>query len=222
MIDQALLDRSSQHALDRGVRLLQGFRLDATDESHIARLLEFMRPARGQHWLDIGSGFGEAARLMQAARPDLRFTLINNSRYQLCHTPAQLDARFGDMHALPFDDEEFDGAMFLYSLCHADDFQCVLSEAARVVRPGGALFVFDYLRRHGHAGDDALTIRFLQSRFMDFFTMQPTLEASGWSLQKFGQPVGSDALFRDLVDGDPMYDTIFAELVPVLWRAVRP
>ena len=49
----------------------------------------------------------------------------------------------GDMEALPFEDEGFDAAMFIAALHHVPDPLPALSEAARVVRPGGQLFAFE-------------------------------------------------------------------------------
>jgi SAM-dependent methyltransferase len=218
MIDQTLLDRASQTMLDNGIRLLQGARLADTDAGHITKLLEYMRPEQGSRWLDIGSGFGEPARLMREQRPDLQFTLVNNNAFQRLKTPSGLVVIDGDMHELPFDDRQFDGAMFLYSLCHADNFQQALDEAARVVRPGGALFVFDYLRMDG---DDRWTEKLLASRFMGFDELDWRIGKAGWQKPRYGYPDCDDTLFRQVVDDAVVYRMLFADLVPIVWRAVR-
>jgi ubiquinone/menaquinone biosynthesis C-methylase UbiE len=220
MIDQAFLDEASRMALDRGIRLLQGFRMGDTDASHVNVLLEIMQPMAGSSWLDIGSGFGEAARLMGDLRPDLNFTLVNNSRFQIENTPDEMIVEFGDMHALPFDHDEFDGAMFLYSLCQADDLVRVLSEAARVVRMGGQLFVFDYLRM---VGDNGLTAQLLASKFYTREELDSAFLRVGWLAYDYKYPTGTDAVFRRMVDKNamPIYERMFDDLVPVLINAVR-
>jgi ArsR family transcriptional regulator len=47
--------------------------------------------------------------------------------------------QLGDMHALPFDDGSFDVVMLMNCLTYASDPARVVAEAARVLRPGGAL-----------------------------------------------------------------------------------
>ena len=65
-------------------------------------------------------GFGEVARLMKAERPDLAFILVNDDHYQLGRAPEQFQHWLADMKSLPIAEADVDGAMFLYSLCHAD------------------------------------------------------------------------------------------------------
>ena len=66
-----------------------------------------------------------------------------------------------DYQALPFDDSCFDELFCIEAMCHASDLPRALSEAARVLRPGGALTLFDgYLPRPLHAlnEDEALAV----------------------------------------------------------------
>lgn len=55
----------------------------------------------------------------------------------------------GDMHRLPFASASFDHVLLLSALVHAEDPACVLTEAARVLRPEGRLLAVT-LRRHEH------------------------------------------------------------------------
>jgi SAM-dependent methyltransferase len=216
---QQLLDEGSPAALERGVKLLQGCRLADTDSAHMAKLLEIMAPAPETTWLEIGSGFGEAVRLMLELRPDLKFRLVNNNRYQLQHTPAELDATYGDMHALPFADASFDGAMFLTSICNADDLAQVLREAARVTRPGGTLFVFDYRRWRGN---NQAAVALMEARFYTLVEFHQALLLNWERSRVWTALQDNDALWRLLVPDQAVRERLLYGLAPVIWKAVRP
>ena len=218
MIPVEAINEASRSCLARGVRILQGFRLGTTDATHIEALLSHMQPEFGSAWVDIGCGFGEPARLMLEARPDLRFDLVNDNDFQLSHVPAHLSAWRADMHALPFLDATFDGAMFLYALCHANGLLPALREAARVVRPGGRLFVFDYLRQHG---DNTRTQAVLGANFFNRDELRDATRAAGWRMDRVILPPGDDAVFRTAFGDIELYEELFASLVPVIWTATR-
>jgi ubiquinone/menaquinone biosynthesis C-methylase UbiE len=218
MIDQQLLTEYSRIALANDLRVLQGFRLGATDREHIEQLLAYMDPAPNTTWLDIGCGFGEPARLMSEIRPDLAFRLVNNNRFQLDQVPEELPTWYADMHMLPLEDCSVDGAMFLFSLCHADEPHIALTEAWRVVRPGGKLFVFDYLRAKG---DDYVSWYYLKARFLSLSAMSYLCRFVGWQFDACVVPQGSDAVFRSVFEDQALYDRIFDELTPIIWWATR-
>jgi len=212
------INEASRRCLARGIKILQGFRLETTDAAHIEALLSHMQPEFGSAWVDIGCGFGEPARLMLEARPDLRFDLVNDNDFQLSHVPAHLSAHRADMHALPFLDATFDGAMFLYALCHANGLVDALREAARVVRPGGRLFVFDYLRQHG---DNARTQAVLGANFFRKDELRVCTSATGWRVDRVVLPPGDDTVFRTAFGDIELYEELFASLAPVIWTATR-
>jgi ubiquinone/menaquinone biosynthesis C-methylase UbiE len=219
MIDQYLLTEQSRKALADDLRVLQGYRLGMTDREHIERLLNYMDPPKNSLWLDIGCGFGEPARLMREVRPDLDFYLVNNNEFQLDHAPEDLHKWYADMHALPFRDEIADGAMFLFSLCHADDAIMALAEARRVVKPGGKLFVFDYIRTKG---DDFMSWHHLAARFFGLNALHHMCRFVGFQFGGCIAPEGSDAVFRSVFEGDQeLYERIFDDLTPVVWWATR-
>lgn len=56
----------------------------------------------------------------------------------------------GDMHALPFEDRSFDTVLLLHALTYSETPQRAVSEAARVLMPGGRL-VAATLARHRHS-----------------------------------------------------------------------
>jgi len=216
-IPQDMLTEMSQEGLRRGIKILQGYRLAPTDAAHVDALLAFMAPPHGTTWADIGCGFGEVARLMYRRRPDLRFVLVNNNAFQLSHAPEAFPVVLADMHDIPLDDASVDGCMFLYSLCHADHVRA-LGEAARITRPGGSLFVFDYDRA---GGDNDLMRSRLYAEAWPLWRTRMHAAAAGWKITDVDMPEGDDTLFRELFETAEEYDGIFAHLEPVLWKAVR-
>jgi ubiquinone/menaquinone biosynthesis C-methylase UbiE len=60
--------------------------------------------------------------------------------------------RVADVTDLPFDDDSFDVVVTSYSMHHWDDPAAAVPELARVLRPGGRLYVYDF----GHAPFDVL------------------------------------------------------------------
>lgn len=219
VVSYDLVEVSSRMAWDRGVRILQGNRLGKSDEAHVGVLMDYMRPPPASQVLDIGCGFGEVARLMQLARPDLEFAMLTNSVTQLARLPEQpaLRAVLGDMHQLPFAAASFDGAMALYALCHADQV-IALREAARVVRGGGFLLVYDYART---GGDNRLVEAALGARFFSAHDLEASAVDAGWQLDRMEFVGGDDGLFRRLFGDDDRYNAIFADLRPAVWRFER-
>lgn len=215
----ARLDAVSDVAWESGLRVLQGHRLGTTDELHVGELLRLMAPPMGAVVADLGCGFGEVARLMRMARPDLAFVLVNRNAKQLARVSYDvgLSTVLADVHDLPLGDGFCDGAMLLYALCHLDAPRA-LAEAARIVRPGGFLFVFDYERL---GGDDALMSRVLCARAHSNRTMQAWAREAGWRWAGQHSPSGDDATFRALFSDGAEYDAIFNHLRPVVWRFTR-
>ncbi|MFF3976537.1 methyltransferase domain-containing protein [Streptomyces sp. NPDC001828] len=101
--------------------------------------------------LDIGCGAGNPAlRIAQLTGADV--TGVTNSRRQTeLATQAAIDAGlsgrahfdYGDALELPYADAAFDIAWAMESMFHIDDRPRMLSEAARVLRPGGRLVISD-------------------------------------------------------------------------------
>lgn len=209
---------ASKLAYGVGIRILQGFRFAPTDGAHVSALLKFMAPKHKTTWVDIGCGFGEVARLMYLERPDLDFVLVNNNPYQLDQAPLKFRRLLCEMSGLRLPDATLDGAMFLYSLCHAEPFTPALTEAARVVKPGGELFVFDYERIRG---DNTLMRNRLNARAISHDSMARITERAGWEITQWDYPEGDDTLFRNLFATPVEYEMIFKDLVPTVWKARR-
>ena len=208
MIPQNLLNNASRIAFQIDLKLLQAFRLHPTDAGHVAALLSTMDVSDGGHWVDVGSGFGEFAKLAKALRK-LEFTLVNYNEFQIGHTPRDLTCVRADMHDLPFSDGVFDGAFFLYSLCHADDLTQALSEARRVVRRGGSLIVYDYT---GEDSDHQRTWRELYAMFYPRSYLERISAHCGWRIEKWVYPCGEELIFND--------HPAFSALRATLYKAV--
>lgn len=119
-------------------------------------LLEAL-PPRMEAFLDIGTGTG---RLLELVAPQAGRALgVDMSRDMLALARARLAerglaeraaVRQADMYRLPFADASFDAVALQMVLHYAEDPAAALAEAARVLRPGGALLVAD-LAAHGDA-----------------------------------------------------------------------
>jgi ubiquinone/menaquinone biosynthesis C-methylase UbiE len=119
-------------------------------------------PRPGMSVLDVASGRGEVAVLAAKAgavvtATDIGSALINAIRRNAQANGVEVDARPGDMRALPFPDGSFDCVLGAAALHHLDPQGAreAVHEAVRVLRPGGrALFlepienapVFDFIK----------------------------------------------------------------------------
>jgi SAM-dependent methyltransferase len=129
-----------------------------------AALLAALPPRMGR-LLDIGTGTG---RLLELVAPRVDNALgVDASREMLALARARLAerglagrcaVRQADMYRLPLPDAAFDAVTLQMVLHYAEDPAAALAEAARVLRPGGALLVVDLaphdraevMERHRH------------------------------------------------------------------------
>lgn len=108
---------------------------------------ELVRPRAAEaELLEIGCGTGLILQRLsrycrRAVGVDLSPGMLELARKR------GLDVVEGDATALPFGDESFDVVVSFKVLPHVQDLSTALSEAARVTRPGGRLFLEIYNRR---------------------------------------------------------------------------
>ena len=99
--------------------------------------------------LEVGCGRGELAERIAAT--GIEVVALDQSERMVELTAARgVDARIGDVKALPFGDDEFDAAVANFMLYHVPDLDGALGELARVLRAGGTLVAatngYDQLR----------------------------------------------------------------------------
>lgn len=94
--------------------------------------------------LDIGSGSGRDARLLNAAGYEVVGVDVSASLLRVAAASCpEAEFRLASMYELPFGDGSFDGVWMAASLLHAPKSRAgrALGEVRRVLRPGGAAFI---------------------------------------------------------------------------------
>lgn len=116
-------------------------------------LFDAGRVGDGQKLLDAGCGFGGTIQHLNAERSDMHLTGLNIDGRQLAAAEAQTKPANGntidwveaDACQLPFEDNSFDRVLAVECIFHFPSRERFLSEAARVLKPGGYLAVSDFV-----------------------------------------------------------------------------
>lgn len=103
--------------------------------------------------LDVASGDGVLAELLAPqcrtiTCVDISQRVVDAARGRLADFE-NVRCEVGDMHELPAADASFDTVLLMHALTYTRRPAKVISEAARVLRPGGRLLAVT-LQRHGH------------------------------------------------------------------------
>jgi ubiquinone/menaquinone biosynthesis C-methylase UbiE len=111
--------------------------------------------------LELAVGTG---RNLPYYRADVRLTAIELSpqMLEIASKRAEelrrdVDLRIGDAQALEFEDQSFDTVIIAFGLCTIPDDRAAVSEAHRVLRPGGRLVLLEHVR------SPSLPVRAVQS-----------------------------------------------------------
>ncbi|WP_421990713.1 methyltransferase domain-containing protein [Qipengyuania sp.] len=136
----------------------------------IERIAQKLGPLDGKHIVDLGSGYGGAARVL-ASEYGARVTCINlstkeNARNRELTEAAGLSDRIsildGSFDDMPFEEGIFDVAWSQDAILHAPDREKVLDEVARVLKPGGLFAFTDPMQADGL--DDARLLQPIYDR----------------------------------------------------------
>ncbi len=170
-----------------------------------AALLSLVPADEPGRLLDIGTGTGRvlellAPRVRQALGVDASKAMLALARARLSRTElAHCSVRLGDMYRLALADASFDTVVLQMVLHYAEDPAGAVTEAARVLRPGGRLIVIDLA-----AHDRAELAAKLAHRWPGF----------------------SDAAMHDLLTGAGLQSgaarTVSGPLDVRIWLALRP
>ena len=125
--------------------------------------LDWLLPAAGQRWIDVGCGNGAFTELLMRRCAPAEVQGIDPSEGQLAFARTRAGTEGvvfsqGDAMALPFDAGRFDAAVMALVIHFVPDPAKAIKEMARVVRPGGlvATYVWDALGE-GSPTDPILT-----------------------------------------------------------------
>ena len=112
-------------------------------------LRRFLKPGPGDRVLDLGCGSGRTLAWNRESGAAL--TGIDIAPYFAPEAVATSDLLLGDLRRLPINDGTFSKAWSLDVLEHLSRPSLIemLSQANRVLAPGGALFVYTHVRKNG-------------------------------------------------------------------------
>ncbi|GAA2012166.1 class I SAM-dependent methyltransferase [Catenulispora yoronensis] len=137
-------------------------------------LLELLGPGRGL-CLDLGCGTGQNLAALRASGRTVVGLDYSADQLRLARrrtAPGEGLVR-SDAAALPFRDGVFDAVATLWLSTDVDEFAAVVREAARVLRPGGALIHYGvhpcFNGPHTEVADDGSRV------------IHPTYRAAGWA-----------------------------------------
>jgi demethylmenaquinone methyltransferase/2-methoxy-6-polyprenyl-1,4-benzoquinol methylase len=116
-------------------------------------MMDWLAPRSGQQLLDVAGGTGDIAfRFLDRAPTasavvcDLTASMLDEGRKRAQATALadRLDWVVGDAMALPFEDNRFDVYTISFGIRNVTRIGDALSEAYRVLRPGGRLMVLEF------------------------------------------------------------------------------
>jgi SAM-dependent methyltransferase len=128
-----------QYATPDNLRARKSAYVNAEGDDPREFAFEAIAAARPRRVLEVGGGEGELAeRVRREVGAEVVAVDQSEAMVELQRSKG-IDARVGDVQALPFGDGEFDVAAAAWMLYHVVDLDRALAELARVLKPGGRL-----------------------------------------------------------------------------------
>lgn len=116
-------------------------------------LMDWLAPRDGQRLLDVAGGTGDVAFRFLSRAPGAQATVLDMTEQMLIEGQKRAEAEqmadklewiVGDAMALPFEDNCFDRYTISFGIRNVTRIPDALSEAFRVLRPGGRLVVLEF------------------------------------------------------------------------------
>lgn len=153
-------------------------------------MLEWLDVQPGQRFLDVGTSTGNYARAIaehgaSVVAIDISVPMLEKTRERLAGLNLPISLERVNAEAMPYEDASFDGVVIGASLNEFASTRTGLLECARVLKPGGKLFMM-YLRRSDTAFGRLMQFGFALSgvRFPDRAVVRQTLLEAGLELQR--------------------------------------
>lgn len=116
-------------------------------------MMDWLAPRAGQRLLDVAGGTGDIAFRFLGRAPEARATVLDMTESMLIegrkraeaeNLSDRLDWVVGDAMALPFADNTFDVYTISFGIRNVTRIPDALSEAFRVLKPGGRIMVLEF------------------------------------------------------------------------------
>lgn len=116
-------------------------------------MMDWLAPRPGMKCLDVAGGTGDIAFRILDRAPAAEVTVLDLTEDMLIEGQARAEARdyaaqlswiVGDAMALPFADNNFDSYTISFGIRNVTRIDEALTEAYRVLRPGGRLLVLEF------------------------------------------------------------------------------
>src|SRR5262245_39100389 len=116
-----------------------------------ASAIDYLSPRQGEHFLDVGCGLGDVARMLatrvgprgSVVGIDASHTMLTEARRRSVDLTTQVEFRAGDATRLDVADGSVDGAYCERVLQHLAAPEAAVRELARVTKPAGRIIVVD-------------------------------------------------------------------------------
>lgn len=116
-----------------------------------AAMIDWLAPRDGQRILDMAGGTGDIAfRILDQVDAQITVCDLTESMLQVGAARAQkkgydtIEWMCGDAMQLPFPDASFDAYTIAFGIRNVTDVQLALTEACRVLRPGGRFICLEF------------------------------------------------------------------------------